>query len=92
MNINVTIQLDGTARILAKRKEIYLTVETNATWREVITELANAAPALVGAVIAKDKRSLVGTLNRSGKESIRNLDAQVDLSAGDFLMILEDAC
>lgn len=88
----ITVQLDGIARILAKQKEIKLVVAPDATWRQVITALAQAAPALVGDVITKDKRNLVGTLNRSGVESIRDLDAVATLSDADFLMIVEEAC
>jgi hypothetical protein len=90
--MNVTIQLDGTARVLTRRKEIQLFVAPGGTWRDVIAALAQAAPGLVGEVITLDKSNLVGTLNRSGKESIRDLDAQVALSDEDYLMILEDAC
>ena len=90
--MKATVKLDGISRFLAKRKEIVLTVSPNSTWRDVITALAKVAPALVGDVITRDKRDLVGTLNRSGKISIRDLDAVVVLSEDDFLMIVEEAC
>lgn len=90
--MNITVHLDGSARILTRRKEVVLSIAPNATWRDVIAALASAAPALVGEFITFDKRDLVGTLNRSGKQSISDLDAKVDLSEDDFLMILEDAC
>jgi hypothetical protein len=92
MSQKVTVQLDGISRFLAKRKEVQLTVAPNATWRDVITALAHAAPALVGDVITKDKRDLVGTLNCNGKDSIQDLDATADLSGVEFLMIVEEAC
>jgi hypothetical protein len=57
-----------------------------------MTALAQAAPAVVGDVITKDKRDLIGTLNRNGKISIRDLDAVAILSEDDFLMIVEEAC
>ena len=92
MSKTITFQLDGTARVLTKQKEIPITVAPNATWRDVIAALAQAAPALIGDVITKDRRNLVGTLNRNGKESIRDLDTVAMLSDADFLMIVEEAC
>ena len=90
--MKTTVKLDGISRVLTKRKEIVLTVAPGASWRDVVAALAKAAPALVGDVITRDKRGLLGTHNRSGKVSIRDLDALAVLSEDDFLMIVEEAC
>lgn len=94
MSKNLRVELDGVVRILAKSKEIPLTLSGDITWRDVIAALAQSAPALVGSVITKDRRDLVGTraLNLNGEYSICNLDEIASFSDGDFVMIVEEPC
>jgi len=91
---NLRVELDGVVRILAKSKEIPLVLSDGVTWRDVIAALAQSAPALVGSVITKDKRDLVGTraLNLNGEHSICNLDEIASFADGDFVMIVEEPC
>jgi hypothetical protein len=78
MSKNVTVELIGAARVVAGRKEISLALADGATWRDVIAALARAIPGLLGEVVAKDGRSLLGdyTFYLGGRTFVRNLDGE----------------
>ncbi len=94
MSTNVIFELTGTARVLARKTRVPLTVPQNGTWHDIVAALAQAVPSLVGDVITKDKRNLVGgyVINVNGRYSIPHLDTRIDCSSGDSLTLLEDAC
>ena len=94
MSKKVTVELTGPARILVGRKEVTVTAWDSATWRDVIAALAQAAPALVGEVITKDRRDLIGSyiLNVGGRHTINDLDGKAMLKEGDQLALLSETC
>jgi hypothetical protein len=94
MSKKVTVELTGTARILAGRREVSIKVQDGVTWRDVIAALAQASPALVREVITKDRRDLVGSfiLNLGGAHTIHDLDEEARLEEGDHLALLSETC
>ena len=94
MSKKVNVELTGPARIRAGRKEVSLTVEDGVTWRDVIAALAQASPALVGEVITKDKRDLIGSymLNLGGRRTIHDLAGEARLGEGARRALLTETC
>ncbi|HWO42298.1 MAG TPA: NTP transferase domain-containing protein, partial [Candidatus Eisenbacteria bacterium] len=86
--LNVTVELLGVARLLAKTREIPLSFAAPASLSEVYEALAEACPVLVGRVIAQDKRSLARgyACNINGRDFVRNGAAKVN--PGDRVFIL----
>ncbi len=94
MNKKVTVELTGPARIQAGRKEVRITVEDDATWRDVVAALAQALPVLVGKAITADRRDLIEPylLNLGGRRTVRDFDEKVQIEEGDLLSLLEETC
>lgn len=94
MSKTVIVETSGIVCVLAKQREIRLTIRESATWEDVIAALAQAAPGLVGDVITKDRRHLVSDnlLNVGGRVTIRDLSAVADVPEGEKLVFLTDAC
>lgn len=94
MGKKVTVELIGPARIQAGRKEVIITVEDDATWRDVVAALAQALPVLVGQVITEDRRDLIGSylLNVGGRRTVYDLDEKAQIEEGDLLSLLEETC
>jgi molybdopterin-guanine dinucleotide biosynthesis protein A len=86
--IPVTVELLGVARLQARREQVTLRVAPSGPLARVVTALAGAAPALVGAAIdvRGDRLSPGYLLNRNGREPL--LDGPVTLSAGDHLLLI----
>lgn len=80
MSKTLTVELIGTARIVAGRREVALTLPEGATWRDATGALARAVPALMGEVITEDRRDLIGsyTYNLGGRAFVRDLDEAVE--------------
>ena len=91
MSKSATVDLIGVARIVAGRKEIFLTLTDDATWRDAIAALARAAPGLVGEVIATDRRKLVGNyaFNLGGRTFVQDLDEEMQPPQDDSLTLMD---
>jgi molybdopterin converting factor small subunit len=86
--IAVTVELVGVARLLAKIKEVPLSLPPQATLSDVCQALAAEHPVLLGRVINPDRSSLSSgyACNINGLEFIRSPDARVN--PGDKIFIL----
>ncbi len=94
MSKTLVFEFSGVVRVLARQREARVTIADTATWRDVITALASAAPALVGEVIARDKRNFVGDyrINVNGALTVSDLDQWVEAADGSQLLLLTDLC
>ena len=95
MSKTLILETGGIVYMIARQREIRVTVADNATWRDVVFALAQAAPALVGDVIAKDRRSLVGDflINAGGTQTIQDLDTAIGpVEDNTRLVLLSDLC
>ena len=83
-----TVELFGVARLVANAREVSLALAPGATMSDVVAALADKVPALVGRVIAADRRTLVDgyACNVNGIEFIRSGAAPVE--SGDSVVIL----
>jgi molybdopterin-guanine dinucleotide biosynthesis protein A len=86
--VTCTIELFGVARLLAKTKELSLSLSSGATLSQVYSALAATLPKLSGRVISPDGSSLLPgyACNVNGLEFVRTATATI--SAGDRLFIL----
>lgn len=80
MSKGLTVELMGAARIVAGRGEVSLSLRADATWGEAVAAVGRAAPELVGEVITKNGRDLLGsyTLMLGGRDFVRDLDEKVE--------------
>lgn len=83
-----TVELFGVARLVARMKEVAVTVPAGATCSDVFAALAHEVPGLVGRVISPDRRSLVAgyATNVNGRDFVRSSDTPV--TPGDRIIIL----
>ncbi len=86
----IQVEFTGAAKEIAGRGEVSLTLPETASYREVIQDLAQRYPGLVGMIIAPDRRSLLSAMifDRNGGEAI--LPGMLDQSPqdGDRLILL----
>ena len=94
MGKEVTVELIGTARIQVGRKKVCIRVPDEATWRDVVTVLAEALPVLVGTAITEDRRALVPPhlLSLGGRRTICDFDEEAEIKEGDLLLLFEETC
>ena len=83
-----TVELFGVARLLAKTKEVSLSLPRQATLSQVLSALAERLPILVGRVIDRNRSGLISgyTCNINGLEFVRATSAKVN--SGDKIFIL----
>jgi molybdopterin-guanine dinucleotide biosynthesis protein A/molybdopterin converting factor small subunit len=83
-----TVELFGTAQLLAKTKSVSLALPAEATLSRVFSSLAEKLPMLVGRVIALEKNRLASgfTCNINGLAFVR--DPGVKIASGDRILIL----
>lgn len=88
VSVSVSVELFGVARLLAKAREVPLSLPQEATLSHVFIALAEEHPILVGRVIAPDKTSLASgyACNINGLDFVRNRSAKVN--SGDRVFIL----
>ena len=95
MSKTVILETNGIVYMIARQREIKVTVADNATWRDVVFALAQAAPKLVGEVIAKDRCSLLGDflINVGGTQTIQDLDTAIGpVEDNTHFVLLSDLC
>ena len=87
-SIAVTVELFGVARLLAKTKEVPLSLPPQATLFHVCQALATEHPVLLGRVINPDRSSLSSgyACNINGLEFVKNSNAKIN--PGDKVFIL----
>ncbi len=87
-SIAVTVELFGVAQLLAKTKEVSLSLPQVATLSHVCAALATEHPVLLGRVINRDRSSLSSgyACNINGLEFVKNPNAKVN--PGDKIFIL----
>ena len=88
IGIAVKVELFGTSRLAAGRREVELVLHPEVSRREFAEALAEACPALVGKVIRDDLKDLQEgyVLNRNGLAFIRG--SVLHVQDGDSLLIL----
>jgi molybdopterin-guanine dinucleotide biosynthesis protein A/molybdopterin converting factor small subunit len=87
-SVRCTVELFGVARLLAKTKEVSLTLPPEANLSHVYTALAAKLPVLVGRVISSDRDSLSSgyACNLNGLDFVHT--AATKVNPGDKIFIL----
>ena len=87
-SLTCTVELFGAARLLAKTREVSLSLPEEATLADVFSALAGRVPVLVGRVINADGGSLFSgyTCNINGLDFVRAPSAKIH--SGDKIFIL----
>jgi molybdopterin converting factor small subunit len=86
--IHCTVELFGVARLLARTREVSLSLPAGATIADAFAALAEELPALVGQVISPDRTRLVDgyACNVNGLTFVRS--AADAVNPGDSIVIL----
>ncbi len=86
--MNLTVEFLGLSRVLAQTKESLVTLGYQATFRDVLREVASRFPALFGPIICPDSFELTPAfmLNVDGRRVVHDLD--MPASDGQHLIIM----
>ena len=86
--MSVTVELFGAARLVAKAREVALQLPSPVSLGDIYNAVAKEHPALLGRVIAADRRSLTPgyACNINGVDFVRGNNAQV--KSGDRVFII----
>ena len=85
--LTLKVELFGTARLAAGRREIIIDVADEPTESAVVAAIASACPALIGSVIDEDGTGLLEShvLNVNGTTFVNG--ERLDLGPGDRLLL-----
>ncbi len=91
MTIKLTVEFLGLSRQLAQTKSCLVEVDDQATLRDVVRQIAQRFPALVGPVIVPGTCDLESAymLNVEFKRAVRDLDTPAEENQRLILMFLE---
>jgi molybdopterin-guanine dinucleotide biosynthesis protein A/molybdopterin converting factor small subunit len=86
--VTCTVELFGTARLLAKTPKVSLVLSPEATLKDVFSALAETLPVLAGRVVDRERKALAGgyACNINGLHFVRDIEAKID--SGDKILIL----
>lgn len=86
--LSCTVELFGSAQLLAKAKTVSLALPSEPTLARVLSALAEKLPMLVGRVIAPEKNRLASgfACNINGLAFVRDPSAKI--ASGDRILIL----
>ena len=89
--MKLTVELLGLSRRLAQTKESLVEVDDQATFRDVLAQLAARYPALVGPVLVPDRLDIVSShmINVDGRRVVTDLDAHPEDGQRLILMFVE---
>ena len=89
--MKLTVEMLGLSRRLAQTKESLVEVDDQATFRDVLAQLAARFPALVGPVIVPDTFDIVPShmINVNGRNVVTDLDAHPQDGQRLILMFVE---
>ncbi len=86
----IEVEFTGVERAISGLKTLQLTLEDEASYRDIIQELASRFPGMVGILIAPDLRSFLSAnlFNRNGEEAIMPDCMDDQPQDGDRLVII----
>ncbi len=89
--MKLTVEMLGLSRRLAQTKESLVEVSDQATFRDVLAQLAARFPALVGPVIVPDTFDIVSShmINVDGRSVVTDLDSHPQDGQRLILMFVE---
>lgn len=85
--LTLQVELFGTARLAAGRRELAIEVVDDPTASDVVAAIAGACPALVGSIIGEDGTELLEShvLNVNGTAFVDG--GRLDIGPGDRLLL-----
>lgn len=86
----VDIEFTNAARAISQQKNIRLELEDQASYRDIVSRLADRFPAFIGVLIAPDRRSLLSAnlFSRSGERVVMPNQMDDQPPDGEKLVIL----
>jgi molybdopterin-guanine dinucleotide biosynthesis protein A len=86
--LTCTVELFGTARLIAKTRSVSLVLSPGATLKDVFSSLAERLPILEGRVVDRENKTLAGgyACNINGLAFVR--DSAIRIGSGDRILIL----
>lgn len=89
--MKLTVEMLGLSRRLTQTKESLVEMDDQATFRDVLAQLATRFPALVGPVIVPDTYDIVSShmINVDGRSVVTDLDSHPQDGQRLILMFVE---
>jgi len=88
--MRIQVELFGLSRLIAREKEITLTLEEGATFRDVVRALVRKYPEMVGDVVQADGETMQAPniLNLDGRRMIQPHQMDERISDGDRIILM----
>ena len=88
--MKVEVEFLGLSRLVTGKRQMSLELEGSATFRDIVRELGNAYPQLIGNVIRSDKQTLQepNIFNLNAKQIIQASQMGQSLSDGDRVILM----
>ena len=88
--MRIQVELFGLSRLIAREKEITLTLEEGATFRDVVRALVRKYPEMVGDVVQADGETMQAPniLNLDGRRMIQPYQMDERISDGDRIILM----
>ncbi len=88
--MRVQVELFGLSRLIAGEREITLTLEEGATFRDVVRALAKQYPEMIGDVVQPDGETMQAPniLNLDGRRMIQPHQMDENLGDGDRIIVM----
>lgn len=88
--VQVLIEFTGVSRMLTGVSELSMKVQAGTTFSDIVGQIAEKFPALVGQVIEKNKRELIGSnlFSLNGQRIIQESEMDGKPANGDRLILI----
>lgn len=88
--LHIQVELFGLSRLIAGEKEITLTLDESATFRDAVKEIVSRYPNMVGDVVQADGLTMQppNILNLDGRRMIQAHQMDESLSDGDRIILM----
>lgn len=88
--LRIEVELFGLSRLIAGEKEVTLTLDEGATFRDAVKELVSRYPDMVGDVVQADGLTMQppNILNLDGRRMIQAHQMDESLSNGDRIILM----
>ncbi len=88
--LRIEVELFGLSRLIAGEKEVTLTLDESATFRDIVKELVKRYPDMIGDVVQADGLTMQppNILNLDGRRMIKADQMDESLSDGDRIILM----
>jgi molybdopterin converting factor small subunit len=88
--MQVRVEMLGLSRLVTGEREVSLTMEQGATYRDIVRALSEKYPALIGNVIQSDRKNLQApnVFNLNARQMVQSKQMENPLNEGDRIILM----